>query len=79
MEGNLLLIKANNFYRILLFDSHSLHPHTHPYHHQVPPKNVLEAKGLKRKLDKLSKWESQSPADRSLSDHAQGLESRAGT
>jgi hypothetical protein len=26
--------------------------------------------GLKRKIDKLSKWESQSPADRSPSDHA---------
>jgi hypothetical protein len=36
--------------------------------------------GLKRKIDKLSKWESQSPAaDRGLSDHAQRLESRAGS
>jgi hypothetical protein len=35
--------------------------------------------GLKRKVDKLSKWESQSPAGRSLSDHAQRLESRAGS
>jgi hypothetical protein len=29
-----------------LVDSHSLHPHTRPYHHQVPPKKVLVAKGL---------------------------------
>jgi hypothetical protein len=35
--------------------------------------------GLKRKIDRLSKWESQPPADRNLSDHAQRLESRAGS
>jgi hypothetical protein len=32
---------------------------------------------LRRKINKLSKWESQSPADRNLSDHAQRLESQA--
>jgi hypothetical protein len=35
---------------------------------------------LKRKIDKVSKWECQSPADRSFSGHhAQRLESRAGS
>ena len=48
MEGNLLLAKTNNFHRVTLciVDSHSLHPHTHPYHHQVPPPKIMEAKGL---------------------------------
>jgi hypothetical protein len=50
MKGNLLLIKTNNFHRVALFNLHSLHPHTHPYHHQVPPKKVLPAKGLSRLL-----------------------------
>jgi hypothetical protein len=54
MKGNLLRIKTNNFHRVtftrgLLVDSHSLHPHTHPYHHQAAPKKVVEAKGLRNK------------------------------
>jgi hypothetical protein len=40
MKGNLLLIKTNNFHRVTLVDSHSLHPHTHPYHHQAAPKKL---------------------------------------
>jgi hypothetical protein len=35
--------------------------------------------GLKRKIDKLPKWESKLPADRNPSDHVQRLESRAGS
>jgi hypothetical protein len=48
MKGNLLLIKTNNFHRVTfsLVDSRSLHPHTHPYHHQVPPKKIAEAQGF---------------------------------
>ena len=35
--------------------------------------------GLKRKIDKLKKWESQHPKTRATSQHAARLESRAGT
>jgi hypothetical protein len=45
----------------------------------IPCMNQALPFGLKRKIDKLSKWESQSPADRSPSDHAQRLQSRAGS
>jgi hypothetical protein len=38
--------RRTTFTALLLVDSNSLHPHTHPYHHQAPPKKVVEAKGL---------------------------------
>jgi hypothetical protein len=40
--------RRTTFTAWLLVDSHSLHPHTHPYHHQAPPKKVVKAKGLTR-------------------------------
>jgi hypothetical protein len=48
MEGNLLLTQTNNFHRVIIVDSHSLHLNTHPYHYayQTPPKKVLTAKGF---------------------------------
>jgi hypothetical protein len=38
--------RQTTFTAWLLVDSHSLHPHTHPYHQQAPPKNVLTAKEI---------------------------------
>jgi hypothetical protein len=35
--------------------------------------------GLRRKIDKLKKWESQHPKTRATPEHAARLESRAGT
>jgi hypothetical protein len=49
MKGNLLLTypgRRTTFTARLLVDSHSLHPHTHPYHHQAPPPKVVAAKGF---------------------------------
>jgi hypothetical protein len=50
MKGNLQIYfshRQTTFTAWLLVDSHSLYPHhTYTYHHQVPPKNVLTAKGL---------------------------------
>jgi hypothetical protein len=40
--------RQTTFTAWLLVDSHSLHPHTHPYHHQAAPKKVVKARGLKQ-------------------------------
>ena len=53
----------------LLVDSHSLHPHTHPYHHQAPPKKVVAAKGL-------SATRSRAPNGAQRNQHSAGYRSR---